>query len=344
MDSKQHLNELELGGSPASPAPDNTPEELFNLDAALRDSDTRGAENLLRTQAIGANMDHKAMALYLLVAHHWDKKFLELALGIFKASDVPTRPTSAGSRAGNATAQDEKLLASIIDAEAPDGLYDFAADFRIVRDYTWRRSVSLGYSCILRTLIRSENAFDIEYTDMVALAKAGHTDILAQLVEKEEFTIVRKQKVFAHLFAVVDDIQEFAPGYTERNIHVADVISAMLDAGYSGKQIRAARKEWQLWGSLKAVLAHLIMKRKHSLFREIFRAEEVAFDVLYVKLALESDAMDTVFLIYHAYPLQFTAQLQDLPPSVLIALSRSPRFYVMKLFFLVKMLRHFSYE
>ena len=66
--------------------------------------------------------------------------------------------------------------------------------------------------------------------------------------------------------------------------------------------------------------------------------------MLYVKLALENDAFDSLFLIYHAYPLEFTAQLKKLTECVLTSLQRSVRFYELKLFFLMKMLHHFSHR
>ena len=68
------------------------------------------------------------------------------------------------------------------------------------------------------------------------------------------------------------------------------------------------------------------------------------FDALYVKLALENDAFDSLFIIYQEYPIQFTALLKDLSTSMLTSLSRSPRFYEMKFYFLMKILRHFTYQ
>ena len=111
---------------------------------------------------------------------------------------------------------------------------------------------------------------------------------------------------------MVSDIKEFASDYTERNIHLADIISALLDAGLSGKQIRMALKAFPPATSDKAVISHLLLKRKHSLFRKYFATGEVYFDVLYVKLALENDSFDSLFMIYNAYPLELTAHLNKL--------------------------------
>ena len=197
---------------------------------------------------------------------------------------------------------------------------------------------------ILSTFIKREDAFEVEYEDLVQLAKQDQTDILAQLVAKSDFEIARKTKVFKNLFSIVDDVRQFAYDYTNTNIHLADIISAMLDAGYSGKKTRIALKKFPRAGTIKAVLAHLILKQKHSLFRKFFKAGEVPFDVLYVKLALENDAFDSLFIIYHAFPTQFTAHLKNLRDSMLTSLSRSPRFYELKLYFLMKMLRHFTYQ
>ena len=161
---------------------------------------------------------------------------------------------------------------------------------------------------------------------------------------KSDFGIARKTKVFKNLFGIVDDVRQFAFDYTDSNIHLGDIISAMLDAGYSGKHIRITLKEFPPAGTIKAVLAHLLLKKKHSLFRKFFKDGEVSFYVLYVKLAIENDAFDSLFIIYDAYPMQFTAHLKNLRASLLTSLSRSPRFYELKLYFLMKMLRHFTYQ
>ena len=167
MDSNFLEQIEEYEGSPAPTKQDATPEALISLDSALQRKDSRAAEDCLRSPVISSNMDHKAIAMYLLVGHNCEKNLVSLALSVFKGNNAQARPQTAGSRAHNATAQDDKLLQSIIDGENADGLYDFDGDFRIVRDYTWKRCISLGYSLILNALITREDAFEVEYEDLV---------------------------------------------------------------------------------------------------------------------------------------------------------------------------------
>ena len=179
---------------------------------------------------------------------------------------------------------------------------------------------------------------------MVELAKRGSTDVLALLAVKSDFSIAHKRSVFKLLFGVGDDHRDFASDYTERNIHLADIISALIDAGYQGKRILQAIKEFPPAISVKAVLSHLILKRKHSLFRHFFSHDPVDFDVVYLKLALENDAFASLFMLVHAFPMEFTECLDQLTESVLTSLRRSVRFYELKLFFLVRMLHLLTYR
>ena len=128
-------------------------------------------------------------------------------------------------------------MQTILDKENRDENYDTKGDFEIVRDYTWKRCISLGYSLILNSFIKREKEFKVEYEDLVCLAKKNQTDILAQLVEKSDFKFAHKTQVFAKLFSVPDKTICKGKNDWENNINLGDIISAMLDAGYSGEKI-----------------------------------------------------------------------------------------------------------
>ena len=161
MDSNYLALNEEFEETPAPTRTDATPEALSNLGLALQKKDSQAAKEFIQSTEISANMDHKAIALYLIVANHCEKDLVSDALSIFKDRGGQARPFTAGSRAYNATVQDEKLLQSIIGGENADGLYNFDGDFRFVRDYTWKRCISLGYSLILKSLIKNEDTFEV---------------------------------------------------------------------------------------------------------------------------------------------------------------------------------------
>jgi hypothetical protein len=126
-------------------------------------------------------------------------------------------------------------------------------------------------------------------------------------------------------------------------VNYDDVVEVMLDEGSDDYQIaKTVNSIMDKW-DIENIISLCIMRHRFTLTRLLLHENNVAYNPIYVKIGIEFDSFDIVYLLKSMYPEIYTELEKTYLPSLLLSFQRSNTFWLAKLSMLKSLINYTNY-
>jgi uncharacterized protein YbgA (DUF1722 family) len=127
------------------------------------------------------------------------------------------------------------------------------------------------------------------------------------------------------------------------NINIGDILQVILEDNISDKKVIGFLDKYSKGDDQDIIATMLISKNKYSLTEKFFKSYDLSFKSAYVRIAIESDNFNIVFLLKSLFPQEFVDKEHLYIPSLIISLNRSFTNWLAKIKLLKSLIHIISY-